>query len=71
MNSTITTAAVVTTAGLFAGGYAYAALSAQSQIFGKVLTGLNRQILGKDAAVPTFNVEDSVSLDKTLSALTQ
>lgn len=38
---------------------------------GKVLTGLNRQILGKEAPVPTLNVEDSVSLDKTLSALTQ
>ena len=38
---------------------------------GKVLTGLNRQIFGKDAAVPTLNVEDSASLDKTLSALTQ
>ena len=38
MNSTITTAAaVVTTAGLFAGGCAYAALSAQSQIFGNTL----------------------------------
>jgi [acyl-carrier-protein] S-malonyltransferase len=38
---------------------------------GKVLTGLNRQILGKEALVPTLNVEDSASLDKTVSALTQ
>ena len=37
---------------------------------GKVLSGLNRQILGKDAALPTLNVEDSASLEKTLSALT-
>ena len=37
---------------------------------GKVLTGLNRQILGKDAAIPTFNVEDPASLEKTLAALT-
>jgi len=37
-STTITAAAaVVTTAGLFAGGCAYAALSAQSQIFGKIL----------------------------------
>jgi [acyl-carrier-protein] S-malonyltransferase len=35
---------------------------------GKVLTGLNRQILGKDATIPTLNVEDSVSLEKTLAA---
>src|ERR1700754_2530644 len=36
--STITTAAVaLTTAGLLAGGCTYAALSAQSQLFGKVL----------------------------------
>jgi [acyl-carrier-protein] S-malonyltransferase len=33
---------------------------------GKVLTGLNRQILGKDSAIPTMNVEDSASLEKTL-----
>jgi peptidoglycan/xylan/chitin deacetylase (PgdA/CDA1 family) len=38
MNSTtITAAAALTTAGLLAGGCTYAALSAQSQIFGKVL----------------------------------
>src|SRR5580698_72694 len=36
---------------------------------GKVLTGLNRQILGKDAASPSFNVEDTASLEKTLAAL--
>ena len=34
---------------------------------GKVLSGLNRQILGKDAAIPTLNVEDSASLEKTLT----
>jgi [acyl-carrier-protein] S-malonyltransferase len=38
---------------------------------GKVLAGLNRQILGKDATTPTFNVEDSASLEKTLAALAQ
>jgi [acyl-carrier-protein] S-malonyltransferase len=38
---------------------------------GKVLTGLNRQILGKEALVSTLNVEDSASLDKTLTALTK
>src|SRR5579871_434151 len=37
---------------------------------GKVLTGLNRQILGKDSATPSFNVEDSASLEKTLASLT-
>jgi [acyl-carrier-protein] S-malonyltransferase len=36
---------------------------------GKVLSGLNRQILGKDSVIPTFNVEDSASLEKTLSSL--
>lgn len=36
---------------------------------GKVLTGLNRQILGKDSAIPSLNVEDSVSLEKTLTFL--
>ncbi len=36
---------------------------------GKVLSGLNRQILGKDATFPTLNVEDSASLEKTLTAL--
>ena len=38
---------------------------------GKVLAGLNRQILGKEATTPTFNVEDSASLEKTLAALAQ
>jgi [acyl-carrier-protein] S-malonyltransferase len=37
---------------------------------GKVLSGLNRQILGRDAAIPTLNVEDPASLEKTLAALT-
>lgn len=37
---------------------------------GKVLTGLNRQILGRDSAIPSLNVEDSVSLEKTIAALT-
>jgi [acyl-carrier-protein] S-malonyltransferase len=36
---------------------------------GKVLSGLNRQILGRDAAIPTLNVEDPASLEKTLAAL--
>ncbi len=36
---------------------------------GRVLTGLNRQILGKDSAVPALNVEDAASLEKTLAAL--
>jgi len=36
---------------------------------GKVLTGLNRQILGKDSSIPSLNVEDSASLEKTLQAL--
>ncbi len=35
------------------------------------LAGLNRQILGKEATTPTFNVEDSASLEKTLAALAQ
>jgi [acyl-carrier-protein] S-malonyltransferase len=38
---------------------------------GKVLAGLNRQILGKESATPSFNVEDSASLEKTLAALAQ
>jgi [acyl-carrier-protein] S-malonyltransferase len=37
---------------------------------GRVLTGLLKQILGKDSAVPALNVEDAASLEKTLSALT-
>ena len=36
---------------------------------GKVLSGLMRQIQGKDPATPALNVEDSVSLEKTLAAL--
>jgi [acyl-carrier-protein] S-malonyltransferase len=36
---------------------------------GKVLSGLNRQILGKDSAIPTMNVEESASLEKTLASL--
>ena len=36
---------------------------------GKVLSGLMRQILGKDAAHPVLHVEDSASLAKTLAAL--
>jgi [acyl-carrier-protein] S-malonyltransferase len=36
---------------------------------GRVLSGLMRQIQGKDAAAPTFNVEDAASLEKTLGAL--
>jgi [acyl-carrier-protein] S-malonyltransferase len=36
---------------------------------GKVLSGLNRQILGRDAAIPTLNVEDPASLEKTFAAL--
>jgi [acyl-carrier-protein] S-malonyltransferase len=36
---------------------------------GKVLSGLNRQILGRDAAIPTLNVEDPASLEKTLATL--
>ena len=36
---------------------------------GKVLSGLNRQILGKEATTPSFNVEDSASLEKTLASL--
>lgn len=37
---------------------------------GKVLSGLNRQILGKDSTMPTLNVEDSASLEKTRASLT-
>jgi [acyl-carrier-protein] S-malonyltransferase len=36
---------------------------------GRVLSGLNRQILGRDSAIPTLNVEDPASLEKTLAAL--
>jgi [acyl-carrier-protein] S-malonyltransferase len=37
---------------------------------GKVLSNLNRQILGKEATTPTTHVEDSASLEKTLSGTT-
>ena len=36
---------------------------------GKVLSGLMKQILGKDAATPVFSIEDAASLEKTLTAL--
>jgi [acyl-carrier-protein] S-malonyltransferase len=36
---------------------------------GKVLSGLMKQILGKDAATPVFNVEDSASLEKAVAGL--
>jgi len=36
---------------------------------GKVLSGLMKQILGKDSATPVLNVEDAASLEKTLAAL--
>ncbi len=36
---------------------------------GRVLSGLMRQIQGKDAATPVFNVEDSASLEKTVAGL--
>jgi [acyl-carrier-protein] S-malonyltransferase len=35
-----------------------------------VLTGLLKQILGKESTVPALNVEDAASLEKTLTALT-
>jgi [acyl-carrier-protein] S-malonyltransferase len=37
---------------------------------GRVLTGLLKQILGKDSTLPALNVEDTASLEKTLAALT-
>jgi [acyl-carrier-protein] S-malonyltransferase len=37
---------------------------------GKVLSGLMKQILGKDAAVPVLNVEDTASLEKAMAGLT-
>ncbi len=37
---------------------------------GRVLTGLLRQIVGKDSAAPALNVEDYASLQKALAALT-
>jgi [acyl-carrier-protein] S-malonyltransferase len=36
---------------------------------GKVLGGLMRQILGKDAATPVFSVEDAASLEKAVAGL--
>jgi [acyl-carrier-protein] S-malonyltransferase len=36
---------------------------------GRVLTGLLKQILGKDSTLPALNVEDSASLEKTLADL--
>ncbi|WP_263367928.1 ACP S-malonyltransferase [Edaphobacter bradus] len=36
---------------------------------GKVLTGLMRQILGKDSAIPAMHIEDLASLEKTLASL--
>jgi len=36
---------------------------------GKVLSGLMKQILGKDAMTPVFNVEDAASLEKTRAGL--
>jgi [acyl-carrier-protein] S-malonyltransferase len=37
---------------------------------GRVLSGLMKQILGKDSPLPVFNVEDVASLEKTLAGLT-
>ncbi|HEY5056896.1 MAG TPA: ACP S-malonyltransferase, partial [Acidobacteriaceae bacterium] len=36
---------------------------------GRVLSGLMKQILGKDSTLPVLNVEDAASLDKTLAGL--
>jgi [acyl-carrier-protein] S-malonyltransferase len=36
---------------------------------GKVLGGLMKQILGKDAATPVLHVEDSASLEKAVVGL--
>ena len=36
---------------------------------GRVLSGLMKQILGKDSTAPVMNVEDAASLEKTLAAL--
>jgi [acyl-carrier-protein] S-malonyltransferase len=36
---------------------------------GRVLSGLMKQILGKDSTMPVMNVEDAASLEKTLAAL--
>lgn len=36
---------------------------------GRVLSGLMKQILGKDSALPVMNVEDAASLEKTVAGL--
>ncbi|WP_260703330.1 ACP S-malonyltransferase [Edaphobacter flagellatus] len=36
---------------------------------GKVLTGLNRQILGKDSTIPAMHIDDVVSMEKALETL--
>ncbi len=36
---------------------------------GRVLSGLMKQIMGKDSTLPVMNVEDAASLEKTLAAL--
>ncbi len=37
---------------------------------GKVLTGLSKQILGRDTSIQSLNIEDRASLESTLAALT-
>jgi [acyl-carrier-protein] S-malonyltransferase len=36
---------------------------------GKVLSGLMKQIMGKDSAMPVLNVEDAGSLEKAIAGL--
>jgi [acyl-carrier-protein] S-malonyltransferase len=36
---------------------------------GKVLTGLNRQILGKDSTLPAVHIDDTASMEKALETL--
>jgi [acyl-carrier-protein] S-malonyltransferase len=36
---------------------------------GKVLSGLNRQILGKNSTIPTLNVEDSAALENAVASI--
>jgi [acyl-carrier-protein] S-malonyltransferase len=36
---------------------------------GRVLSGLMKQILGKESTLPVFHVEDAASLEKTLAGL--
>jgi [acyl-carrier-protein] S-malonyltransferase len=36
---------------------------------GKVLTGLNRQILGKDSTLPAAHIDDIASMEKALETL--